>query len=222
MDIRSATVPQPAFSATRAYFASAPRGENRRAEPHRAVEVVRGDLTRETTDAIVNPAGAGLVDLAVRRAAGPELVEAFHQSTLALPEQRLSPGRAVVTPGFGLAAAHVIHCGPPVYADDPALAREQLAACHVEALRLARAKGLRTISIPAVGTGVYRFPIAEAAELALRTVVSELRAHPTSPRVRFVLFNEPSFKHYAEAALFRLDGPETQADRGIVFSAAGR
>ena len=99
------------------------------------VEFTIGDITRETSDAIVNPAGPGLVDLAVRKAAGPELLEAFHMATGHLPEGRLAAGQAVVTPGFGLPGAHVIHCGPPVYADDPDKVRQDLVTCHVEILR---------------------------------------------------------------------------------------
>ena len=69
-----------------------------------ALEFVVGDLTCETSDAIVNPAGAGMVDLAIRRAAGPELLEAFHEAALELPTGKLSAGHAIATPGFDLAA----------------------------------------------------------------------------------------------------------------------
>src|SRR3954464_4348101 len=135
------------------------------------VEFTIGDITRETADAIVNPAGPGLVDLAVRRAAGPELLDAFHLATGHLPEGRLGAGQAIVTPGFGLPAGHVIHCGPPVYADDPEKARQDLVACHVQVLRQARAHGFTSVAIPAIGTGVYRYPIAEAAEVAVEAVM---------------------------------------------------
>ena len=84
-----------------------------------------GDLTCETSDAIVNPAGAGMVDSAIRRAAGPELLDAFHQAALDLPTGKLSAGHAISTPGFDSAARRVIHVDPPVYADDAvAAARE--------------------------------------------------------------------------------------------------
>ncbi len=90
------------------------------------LELALGDLTGETTDAIVNPVGAGLVDLAVRRAAGPDLLDAYHLAAATLPGGRLLAGRALVTSGFRLAARHVIHTRPPAYADDPARARREL------------------------------------------------------------------------------------------------
>jgi O-acetyl-ADP-ribose deacetylase (regulator of RNase III) len=184
---------------------------------HSALEFVTGDISQEVSDAIVNPAGPGLVDLAIRRAAGPELLEAFHRKAFDLPNQRLSPGRAIVTPGFGLRAGHVIHCAPPFYADDPVRARENLEACHVESMRLARERGLTSISFPAIATGLYRFPVEEAAEIAVRTVVAELRAHGGPRLVRFVLFDAPTLRLYAEAARVRLDEVPTQDERGAVF-----
>jgi len=165
------------------------------------VEFTIGDITRETTDAIVNPAGPGLVDLAVRKAAGPELLEAFHLAIGHLPEGRLGAGQAIVTPGFGLPVGHVIHCGPPVYADDPEKARQDLVSCHVQALRQARAHGFTSVAIPAIGTGVYRYPVAEAAEIAVEAVTSELRAHGVPLRVRFVLSSQALLAAYSGAQL---------------------
>ncbi len=164
------------------------------------IELVTGDITLELSDAIVNPAGAGLVDLAIRRAAGPLLVEELHQRLFESGDAKLMPGRAIVTRGFGLPALHVIHCGPPVYFDGPVRGREDLAACHVEALRLARARGFASLSFPAIGTGVYRFPVREAAEIAVRTVVAEMRAHGGPGRVRFVLADAASLECYVAAA----------------------
>jgi O-acetyl-ADP-ribose deacetylase (regulator of RNase III) len=165
-----------------------------------ALEFTIGDITRESTDAVVNPVGPGLVDLAIRRRAGPELLEAFHAAAARLPQQKLSPGQALITPGFDLATRHVIHCAPPAYADDPARARAALAACHVEALRLARAHGLRSIAFPAIATGVYRYPLAEAAAVAVGAVAAELRAQAAPLRVRFVLFTAAARASYAAAA----------------------
>ncbi len=164
------------------------------------IETVTGDITLELSDAIVNTAGAGLVDLAVRRAAGPFLLEELHWKLFERGDRRLMPGRAVVTRGFGLASPHVIHCGPPVYFDGPALAREDSIACHVESIRLARACGFASIPFPAIGTGAYRFPMAEAAEIAVRTVIDEIRAHGGARRVRFVLRDETARVCYAAAA----------------------
>ena len=166
------------------------------------VEFTIGDITLETADAIVNPAGPGLIDLAVRRAAGPELLDAFHLATAGLSEGRLAAGQAVVTPGFDLRAGHIIHCGPPVYADGPEAARRDLVECHKQILQLARAHRFTSVAIPAIGTGVYRYPVGEAAAVAVAAVVAELRASPAPLRVRFVLPN-PSFRAAYAAALPR-------------------
>jgi len=174
-------------------------GARRRLPATSFIEFTIGDITRETADAIVNPVGPGLVDLAVRKAAGPDLIEAFHLASGQLLDGRLGRGQAVVTPGFGLTAGHVIHCVPPIYADDPAQARLDLVACHREALRLARAHGFTSVAIPAIGTGVYRYPVAEAARLAVDTVTEELRAHFVPLRVRFVLASEAMRATYAAA-----------------------
>jgi O-acetyl-ADP-ribose deacetylase (regulator of RNase III) len=182
------------------------------------LEFTVGDLTHEVSDAIVNPFGAGRVDLAVRRAAGPELLEAFHRSASVLPRGKLSPGRAVLTPGFGLRAAHVIHCDPPVYADDPVAAAENLAACHTQALRLAREHGLTSISFPAIATGIHRYPASRAAEIAVSTVLQDLRAYGVPHTVRFVLLTPAMLDVYAAAARAHLHADPTRTQRGLVFT----
>lgn len=175
-------------------------GRRRRRTEAAPIEFTIGDITREATDAIVNPVGPGLVDLAIRRAAGAELVDAFHLARTALSGSRLARGQAVVTPGFGLAAGHVIHCCPPVYADDPEQARRDLAMCHREALRLARVHGFTSVAFPAIGTGVYRYPVAQAARIAVDEVTAELRAHATPMLVRFVLWSPAVLAAYASAS----------------------
>jgi O-acetyl-ADP-ribose deacetylase len=193
-----------------------------RTAPGPVLEFVVGDLTREVSDAIVNPAGAGMVDLAIRRAAGPELLEAFHQSALKLPTGRLSAGHAISTPGFDLAAGRVIHVDPPVYADDAVAAAKNLASAHTEALRLAREHRLASISFPAIATGIHRYPPALAAKIAVGTVVTELRAHPVPLRVRFVLLTPAMLELYAGAARAHFPEAPTRTERGIVFSASPR
>lgn len=186
------------------------------------LEFVLGDLTHEASDAIVNPAGAGMVDLAIRRAAGPELLEAFHQGALELPTGRLSAGHAISTPGFDLAARRVIHVDPPVYADDAAAAAKNLASAHTEALRLAREQGLASISFPAIATGIHRYPPALAAKIAVATVVADLRAHPAPLAVRFVLFTPALLELYAGAARAHFPEAPTQTERGVAFSGSQR
>ena len=165
-----------------------------------SLEFDKADIVQETTDAVVNPAGPGLVDLAIRRAAGPELTDAFHACTFDLPGGKLAPGDVFATPGFGLPARYVLHCRPPVYADGALRARELLAACHVSALRVARQQGLRSVSFPAIGTGVFRYPAREAAEVATRAVISALRAQDGLRVVRFVFAGQVMRDLYAEAA----------------------
>ena len=200
-------------------FAEAPRS---RAARGAMLEFVVGDLTHEVSEAIVNPAGAGMVDLAIRRGAGPELLEAFHENALKLPTGKLSPGHAISTPGFDLAARRVIHVDPPVYADDAAAAAKNLASAHVEALRLAREQGLASISFPAIATGIHRYPPALAAKIAVGTVVNELRANPGPLAVRFVLFTPAMLELYAGAARAHFPEAPTQTERGVAFSASGR
>lgn len=181
-------------------FVGLREGNRRRRVGAPFVEFTMGDITLETTDAIVNPAGPGLVDLAIRRAAGPDLLDAFHLACAGQPTGRLARGEAIVTPGFGLPAGHVIHCRPPVYADGAEQARRELASCYREALRLARAQGFTSVSFPAIGTGVYRYPLAEAAQVAVDAVTAELRAHAVPMLVRFVLSSSAARAAYAGAS----------------------
>jgi O-acetyl-ADP-ribose deacetylase (regulator of RNase III) len=182
------------------------------------LELVVGDITREDADAIVNPVGPGLVDLAIRRAAGPALVEAFHHRTDELAGARLPAGGAIATPGFRLPAAHVIHCGPPVYLDDPDRARRDLISCHVEALKLARAEGWASVVFPAVGVGVYAYPAPEAAATAVGAVVSELRRHRGPTRVRFVLATSELLAIYVAAAAAAIGVAPAPSGNGAIFS----
>ena len=182
------------------------------------LEFTVGDLTHEGSDAIVNPVGAGRVDLAVRRAAGPELLEAFHRGASFLPQGKLAPGRAILTPGFGLSAGHVIHCDPPVYADDPVAAAENLAACHTQSLRLAREQGFTSISFPAIATGIHRYPASQAAAIAVSTVLNDLRTYGVPHTVRFVLLTPAMLEVYAAAARTHLNEGPTHTGRGVVFS----
>jgi O-acetyl-ADP-ribose deacetylase (regulator of RNase III) len=151
------------------------------------IEAVRGDITQQSVDAIVNAAnssllGGGGVDGAIHRAAGPEL----------LAECRLlggcDTGDAKATGAGRLAARHVIHTVGPVWRggghDEP----ELLASCHRRCLEVAAALGCRTIAFPAISTGIYGYPVEHAAA----TAVAAIRQAPASSieTVRFVLFSE--------------------------------
>lgn len=164
------------------------------------MQLTQGDITRERVDAIVNAAnsrlaGGGGVDGAIHRAAGPELQAACRELG------GCKTGDAKITPGFKLPARYVIHAVGPVYSDGRRGEAELLASCYRRALEIAVEHGLKTIAFPAISTGVYGYPFAEATEVALRTVAAFLRDHPGIEQVRFVFF---SAGDYAQAVqIFR-------------------
>ncbi len=138
----------------------------------------QGDLTLFTGDAIVNAAnsrlaGGGGVDGAIHAAAGPELMAACQEIVRA--KGYVPPGRAVVTPGFGLAARLVIHAVGPVWQDGRSSEKELLALAFSESLRLARENGVKTVAFPAISCGAYGYPMEAAAYVALGALASGLR-----------------------------------------------
>jgi O-acetyl-ADP-ribose deacetylase (regulator of RNase III) len=143
------------------------------------LDIVTADITTLRVDAIVNAANSGLlggggVDGAIHRAAGPGLLQACRRIPEVRPGVRCPTGEARITPGFELPAAHVIHTVGPIWhggTDDEA---QLLARCHVNAMRLLREHGLRTIAFPAISCGVYGYPVAQAAAVALATLRDEL------------------------------------------------
>jgi O-acetyl-ADP-ribose deacetylase (regulator of RNase III) len=170
-----------------------------------AIVLAEGDLTRETTDAIVNAAnrallGGGGVDGAIHRAAGPELLAACRQVKATLPGGLLFTGKAVATPGFRLPARHVIHVVGPIYDDDRGAAPGRLASCYTEALALCRTLGAASVAFPAVSTGVYGYPLAAAAKVSLTALRDDLRVHGSPKLVRVVLFGETALSAFVAAA----------------------
>jgi O-acetyl-ADP-ribose deacetylase (regulator of RNase III) len=152
------------------------------------LELVEGDITQQETEAIVNAAnssllGGGGVDGAIHRAAGPELL-AECRTLGGCPV-----GEARLTRGYRLKAKYVIHGVGPVYHGAPRDA-ELLASVHRHALQLASEHGIASVAFPAISTGVYGYPMEEAAPIALQTVIDYLRDHPEIKLVRFVLFPE--------------------------------
>lgn len=161
----------------------------RRAFGDLVVECVRGDITDQPdVDAVVNAANAQLapgagVAGAIHRVAGPGL----HEECKALAP--IGTGDAVITSGHGLPNPWCIHVLGPVYSSSRD-AEGELASCYREALARAEERRLRSIATPAVSTGVFGYPVREAAEVALRTVAARAEAVGTVRLVRFVLWDE--------------------------------
>jgi O-acetyl-ADP-ribose deacetylase (regulator of RNase III) len=153
------------------------------------VECVRGDITaQDDVAAVVNAANAGLrsgggVAGAIHRAAGPGLEEE------ARPLAPIEPGEAVITGGHDLPNRYVIHTLGPVYGQDHPEA-DLLANCYRNSLALAEENGVESIAFPAISTGVFGYPVEEAAEVALRTVVEEAERLEHVHLIRFVLYGE--------------------------------
>ncbi len=176
------------------------------------LELTEGDITLEDTEAIANAANSGLlggggVDGAIHRAAGAELLAACRALKRTLPGGQLATGRATMTAGFRLRARHVIHCAGPIYSREGARAPALLAGCYREALRLCEESGLSSVAFPSIGTGVYGYPVDEAASVALEEIARHLRAHRLPSLVRMVLFDSGTLAAYARAAEALLGAP---------------
>jgi len=161
------------------------------------------DITKETTDAIVNAAnssllGGGGVDGAIHRAGGPAVLAECRQIVGRIG--RLAAGNAVITTGGKLPARHVIHTVGPVYRDGNRRESEVLASCHHESIRLADERGFRSIAFPAISTGAYGYPLEEAAPVAVSSTVEALLAAAHVANVRFVLFDLASLNSFIGAA----------------------
>jgi O-acetyl-ADP-ribose deacetylase (regulator of RNase III) len=158
------------------------------------------DITRETTDAIVNAAnssllGGGGVDGAIHRAGGPAILAECRQIVSKIGS--LPAGRAVITTGGRLAAKHVIHTVGPIYRGGES---EKLASCHRESIRLADEYALKSLAFPAISTGAYGYPVSEAAPIAISAVAEALASAGHVSTVRFVLFDIATLKAYTRAA----------------------
>lgn len=163
------------------------------------IHVVQGDITTQTVDAIVNAAnssllGGGGVDGAIHRAAGRGLLEECR--TLG----GCAVGEAKITGGYKLPAKHVIHTVGPVWGLLGGGAKEDglLTNCYRNSLALAVQHQVKTIAFPAISTGVYRFPLERATQIAIATVKGFLSEDATLERVIFVCFDDKTYRVYAD------------------------
>ncbi len=166
------------------------------------LEIVQGDITQQATDAIVNAAnsslmGGGGVDGAIHRAGGPAILEECKQIVKKIG--RLPTGEAVITTAGRMPAKYVIHTVGPVWHGGNRGEPELLANAYRNSLKLAAEKGLESVSFPSISTGAYGYPVEKAAPIALRTVMDFLRENPQIKLVRFVLFDDRTFRAYQDA-----------------------
>ena len=150
------------------------------------IKIIQGDITTLAVDAIVNAAnqvmlGGGGVDGAIHRAAGRELYEACLKVPEVRPGVRCPTGEARITPGFKLPAKFVIHTVGPVYRDGLHGEPEKLAACYRNSLALAAENGCKSIAFPCISTGIYGYPIEDAAKIAVREVEEFLTQRRDAP-----------------------------------------
>jgi len=165
------------------------------------VVLIQGDITRQATEAIVNAANSGLrggggVDGAIHRAGGPAILDECRRIISRIG--RLDTGKAVITTGGNLKAKYVIHTVGPVWRGGNRGEAELLASAYRESLKLATGRKLKSISFPSISTGVYGYPVAEAAKVALDAVIAFLRDELNSlEKVYFVLYDSKTYQAYS-------------------------
>jgi O-acetyl-ADP-ribose deacetylase (regulator of RNase III) len=160
---------------------------------------LQGDITRLQVDAVVNAAnssllGGGGVDGAIHRAGGPQILEACR--AIRARQGSCRPGQAVITTGGDLPAQFVIHTVGPVWRGGQQMEPGLLAGCYTESLRLAAENSLSTVAFPAISCGVYRYPIADATQIAVSTTAQWLREHNSTMTVTFCCFTDEIWETY--------------------------
>ena len=160
------------------------------------IKVVGGDMTKLEVDAIVNASdeemsGGGGVDLAIYRAAGPELLEECKKLG------GCKTGETKITKGYNLPAKYVIHTVGPVYGQENGNEEKLLAGCYKNCLQLAKENNIKTIAFPAISTGAYGYPKNEAAEIAVKTVQDFCTSDPAGfDEIIFVCFDKETYGIY--------------------------
>lgn len=159
------------------------------------VTVLVGDITKQEVDAIVNAAnssllGGGGVDGAIHHAGGPAILEECREIRRTRFPQGLPTGEAVITTAGRLPALYVIHTVGPIYGSHHGKEAELLSNCYHNSLTLAVEKNLSSVAFPAISTGVYGYPMGEAAEVASKTIENFLATDLQLKEVRLVFFQE--------------------------------
>ncbi len=159
------------------------------------IEIVEGDITKLDIDAIVDAAnnsllGGGGVDGAIHSAAGPKLLEECRSLN------GCKTGEAKITKGYNLPAEYVIHTVGPVWKGGNYKEDELLAECYKNCFKLTGEYDIKTIAFPAISTGVYRFPVDRATQIAIGETKRYLKEHTNLEKVIFVCFNDDVYRTY--------------------------
>lgn len=167
------------------------------------LELVEGDITEQDTEAIANAAnsslaGGGGVDGAIHRAGGPAIMDECRKIG------SCPTGEARLTAGGNLKAKYVFHAVGPIYRDGAHGEPELLKNAYLSCLKLASEHAIKSIAFPSISTGVYGYPIEDAAKIALTTVIDYLKTHQEISLVRFILFGSDAYNKY-EKVLKKID-----------------
>ena len=172
------------------------------------VVVKVGDITKEEVGVIVNAAngslmGGGGVDGAIHRAGGPQILKECKEIRSAQYPDGLPNGQAVITTAGKMAAMHVIHTVGPVYGRGGKKKAEELAACYRNSLSLASGEGLKTIAFPAISTGIYGYPLDEAAQVSSQAIEKYLSSDSSVQEVRLVFFSRRDAETFLNNQTFK-------------------
>ncbi len=162
------------------------------------LSIIKGDITEQAVDAIVNAAntsllGGGGVDGAIHRAAGPRLLEECRKLG------GCATGDAKITKGYNLPSKHVIHTVGPIWHSGAGKEDELLAHCYRNSFELARRHALKSIAFPSISTGAYCFPVERAARIALREIKGEVETNPLLQNIIVVCYDQHTYQTYLQA-----------------------